>query len=97
MRRGAPHLVEEAAAAHFGTRLTGRMAADLAREEGVAVEAVLISDDVAVEDSLYTAGRRGVGVTVLAEKMAGAAADPICSMKLSSELAVLRTSGSVTS
>jgi len=51
------------------------MAADLAREEGVEVEAVITNDDVAVQDSLYTAGRRGVGVTVLAEKIAGAAAE----------------------
>jgi dihydroxyacetone kinase-like protein len=36
---------------------------------------VLIDDDVAVQDSLYTAGRRGVGATVLAEKIAGAAAE----------------------
>jgi len=38
------------------------------------VRAVVINDDVAVEDSLYTAGRRGVGTTVLAEKLCGAAA-----------------------
>ena len=36
---------------------------------------MLIDDDVAVQDSLYTAGRRGVGATVLAEKIAGAAAE----------------------
>ena len=60
---------------YTGDVLNFEMAADLAREEGVAVEAVLISDDVAVEDSLYTAGRRGVGLTVLAEKMTGAAAE----------------------
>jgi dihydroxyacetone kinase-like protein len=50
------------------------MAADLAREEGIRVESVVIADDVAVEDSLYTAGRRGTGVTLVAEKIAGAAA-----------------------
>jgi dihydroxyacetone kinase-like protein len=60
---------------YTGDVLNFEMAADLAREEGIEVEAVLISDDVAVEDSLYTAGRRGVGLTVLAEKMAGAAAE----------------------
>lgn len=43
--------------------------------EGIEVESVLINDDVAVQDSLYTAGRRGVGVTVLVEKIAGAAAE----------------------
>jgi dihydroxyacetone kinase-like protein len=51
------------------------MAADLARSEGIEVEAVVTDDDVAVKDSLYTAGRRGVGVTVLAEKIVGAAAE----------------------
>ena len=49
------------------------MAAELASAEGITVETVLIADDVAVEDSLYTAGRRGVGTTVLAEKICGAA------------------------
>src|SRR5258706_628844 len=51
------------------------MAAELARAEGITVEAVVTNDDVAVKDSLYTAGRRGVGVTVLVEKIAGAAAE----------------------
>jgi phosphoenolpyruvate---glycerone phosphotransferase subunit DhaK len=51
------------------------MAAELAAADGVEVEAVVTDDDVAVQDSLYTAGRRGVGVTVLLEKIAGAAAD----------------------
>lgn len=60
---------------YTGDVLNFEMAADLARAEGVQVESVLIDDDVAVEDSLYTAGRRGVGVTVLAEKIAGAAAE----------------------
>ena len=43
--------------------------------DGVDVESVLVDDDVAVQDSLYTAGRRGVGATVLIEKIAGAAAE----------------------
>jgi phosphoenolpyruvate---glycerone phosphotransferase subunit DhaK len=51
------------------------MAAELGRSEGIEVEAVVIDDDVAVQDSLYTAGRRGVGSTVLAEKVCGAAAE----------------------
>ena len=51
------------------------MAAELARAEGIEVESVVIQDDVAVKDSLYTAGRRGVGSTVLAEKLCGAAAE----------------------
>jgi dihydroxyacetone kinase-like protein len=51
------------------------MAAELAGDEGIKVESVLTNDDVAVEDSLYTAGRRGTGVTVLVEKIAGAKAE----------------------
>ena len=67
---GVLHIVKN----YTGDILNFEMAADLAREEGIAVEAVIINDDVAVQDSLYTAGRRGVGVTVLAEKIVGAAA-----------------------
>ena len=52
------------------------MAAELAAEDaGAKVESIVTNDDVAVEDSLYTAGRRGVGVTVLVEKLCGAAAE----------------------
>lgn len=51
------------------------LAADMLKEEGIAVESVLTDDDVAVKDSLYTAGRRGVGLTVLMEKILGAAAE----------------------
>jgi dihydroxyacetone kinase-like protein len=47
----------------------------LAEDEGIQVESVVMDDDVAVQDSLYTAGRRGVGATVLAEKLAGARAE----------------------
>jgi phosphoenolpyruvate---glycerone phosphotransferase subunit DhaK len=52
-----------------------KLAAEDAADEGIDVESVLVNDDVAVEDSLYTAGRRGVGATVLVEKIAGAAAE----------------------
>ena len=52
-----------------------KLAAEDAADEGIEVESVLLDDDVAVQDSLYTAGRRGVGATVLAEKIAGAAAE----------------------
>jgi len=52
-----------------------KLAAEDAADEGIEVESVLIDDDVAVQDSLYTAGRRGVGATVLAEKIAGARAE----------------------
>jgi dihydroxyacetone kinase-like protein len=51
------------------------MAAELAMAEGIEVESVVIDDDVAVQNSLWTAGRRGVGTTVLAEKICGAAAE----------------------
>ncbi|MEW6547603.1 MAG: dihydroxyacetone kinase subunit DhaK [Bacillota bacterium] len=51
------------------------MAAELARADGIDVASVVIDDDVAVQDSLYTQGRRGVGTTVLAEKICGAAAE----------------------
>jgi dihydroxyacetone kinase-like protein len=60
---------------YTGDVLNFRMAAEDAADEGIAVESVLVDDDVAVQDSLYTAGRRGVGATVLAEKIAGAAAE----------------------
>ncbi|MYZ14157.1 dihydroxyacetone kinase subunit DhaK, partial [Streptomyces sp. SID337] len=51
------------------------MAAELAEDEGIQVAKVLVDDDVAVTDSLYTAGRRGTGGTLFVEKLAGAAAD----------------------
>jgi dihydroxyacetone kinase-like protein len=68
---GVLHIVKN----YTGDVLNFEMAADLARAEGIDVEAVVIDDDVAVKDSLYTAGRRGVGTTVLAEKLTGAAAE----------------------
>ncbi len=58
-----------------GDVMNFKLAAEDAADEGIAVESVLVDDDVAVEDSLYTAGRRGVGATVLLEKIAGAAAE----------------------
>ena len=60
---------------YTGDILNFEMAADLARAEDIQVEMVVVSDDVAVENSLYTAGRRGVGTTVLMEKIVGAAAE----------------------
>ncbi len=59
---------------YTGDVMNFEMAAELARGEGIRVVNILIDDDVAVKDSLYTAGRRGVGATVLAEKVCGAAA-----------------------
>jgi dihydroxyacetone kinase-like protein len=51
------------------------MAAEMAFADGIKVQNILIDDDAAVKDSLYTAGRRGVGTTVLAEKIVGGAAE----------------------
>ncbi|MFF1719207.1 dihydroxyacetone kinase subunit DhaK [Streptomyces sviceus] len=60
---------------YTGDVLNFQMAAELAEEDGVRVERVLVDDDVAVTDSLYTAGRRGTGATLFVEKIAGAAAE----------------------
>lgn len=60
---------------YTGDVMNFEMAADMARAEGIRVLNILIDDDVAVKDSLYTAGRRGTGTTVLAEKICGAAAE----------------------
>jgi len=60
---------------YTGDVMNFEMAADMARAEGIKVLNILIDDDAAVKDSLYTAGRRGVGTTVLAEKICGAAAE----------------------
>ena len=68
---GVLHIVKN----YTGDVMNFEMAADLAAAEGLTVQTVLVSDDVAVQDSTYTAGRRGVGATVLVEKIAGAAAD----------------------
>jgi phosphoenolpyruvate---glycerone phosphotransferase subunit DhaK len=69
---GVLHIVKN----YTGDVMNFEMAAELATAEtGIAVDAVVVNDDVAVEDSLYTAGRRGVGVTVLLEKLIGAAAE----------------------
>jgi phosphoenolpyruvate---glycerone phosphotransferase subunit DhaK len=69
---GVLHIVKN----YTGDVMNFEMAAELAAAEtGVEVTSVVTDDDVAVQDSLYTAGRRGVGVTVLLEKIAGAAAE----------------------
>jgi dihydroxyacetone kinase-like protein len=68
---GVVHLVKN----YTGDVMNFKLAAEDAADEGIEVESVLIDDDVAVQDSLYTAGRRGVGATVLAEKLAGGAAE----------------------
>jgi dihydroxyacetone kinase-like protein len=69
---GVLHIVKN----YTGDVMNFEMAAEMAgAETGVEVATVVTNDDVAVQDSLYTAGRRGVGGTVLVEKIAGAAAD----------------------
>ena len=70
-KAGVLHIVKN----YTGDILNFEMAADMATAEGLNVTSVVINDDVAVQDSLYTAGRRGVGLTVLAEKITGAAAE----------------------
>src|SRR6187200_2248756 len=80
---GVLHVVKN----YTGDVMNFEMAADLGQAEGIEVEAVVIDDDVAVQDSLYTAGRRGVGATVLAEKICGAAAEEKQSLSQVAELA----------
>ncbi|MDQ2886659.1 MAG: dihydroxyacetone kinase subunit DhaK [Chloroflexota bacterium] len=64
---GVLHIVKN----YTGDVLNFEMAAELAAADNIEVESVVTNDDVAVQDSLYTAGRRGVGVTVLLEKIVG--------------------------
>src|SRR6195952_4835767 len=68
---GVLHIVKN----YTGDVLNFETAADLAAAEDLTVETVVVNDDVAVKDSLYTAGRRGVAGTALVEKIAGAAAE----------------------
>jgi phosphoenolpyruvate---glycerone phosphotransferase subunit DhaK len=68
---GVLHIVKN----YTGDVMNFEMAAEMAGAGSVDVVAVVTDDDVAVQDSLYTVGRRGVGVTVLVEKLAGAAAE----------------------
>jgi phosphoenolpyruvate---glycerone phosphotransferase subunit DhaK len=68
---GVLHVVKN----YTGDVLNFQLAAELADDEDIEVASVLVNDDVAVEDSLYTAGRRGTGATVFVEKIAGALAE----------------------
>jgi dihydroxyacetone kinase-like protein len=68
---GVVHVVKN----YTGDVMNFQMAAELAGDEGIAVRTVLVDDDVAVQDSTYTAGRRGTGATVFVEKIAGALAE----------------------
>ena len=69
--KGVLHIVKN----YTGDVMNFDLAAEMAKAEGIQVESVVIDDDVAVKDSTWTAGRRGVGATILAEKICGAAAE----------------------
>jgi len=60
---------------YTGDVMNFELAAELLQADGIEVRSVLVEDDVAVKDSTWTAGRRGVGATVFVEKIAGAAAE----------------------
>ncbi len=68
---GVLHIVKN----YTGDVLNFEMAAELAQGEGIRVETVVVADDVAVQDSTWTAGRRGTGTTVILEKIVGALAE----------------------
>lgn len=68
---GVLHIVKN----YTGDVLNFETAAEMAEMDDIEVRTVVVNDDVAVEDSLYTAGRRGVAGTVFVEKLAGAAAE----------------------
>jgi dihydroxyacetone kinase-like protein len=68
---GVVHIVKN----YTGDVMNFQLAAEMAADDGAKVESVLVNDDVAVEDSLYTAGRRGTGATLFIEKIAGALAE----------------------
>ncbi len=72
---------------YTGDVLNFETAVELLHADGIKVGSVLIDDDVAVKDSLYTAGRRGVAGTVLVEKIVGAAADKGYSLEQCEQLA----------
>ncbi len=80
---GVLHIVKN----YTGDVLNFEMAAELAEADGIEVASVVTNDDVAVQDSLYTAGRRGVGVTVLLEKIVGGLAEAGASLSQVAELA----------
>src|SRR5690242_20920834 len=80
---GVLHIVKN----YTGDVLNFEMAAELAQAEGADIAAVVTNDDGAVKDSLYTAGRRGVGVTVLLEKIVGGFAETGAPLDLVAALA----------
>jgi phosphoenolpyruvate---glycerone phosphotransferase subunit DhaK len=77
---GILHIVKN----YTGDVMNFDLAAEMLKEEKIDVASVMTDDDVAVQDSLWTAGRRGVGLTVLMEKILGAAAEkgtPLAKLK----------------
>ena len=82
---GVVHIVKN----YTGDVMNFEMAAEMAADMGIEVESVLVADDVAVEDSTWTAGRRGVGGTLAVEKIAGAAAEEGASLAEVAEVARL--------
>ena len=60
---------------YTGDVMNFEMAADMAADEGVEVAQVIVADDVAVEDSTWTTGRRGIAGTIFVHKIAGALAE----------------------
>jgi phosphoenolpyruvate---glycerone phosphotransferase subunit DhaK len=80
---GVLHIVKN----YTGDVLNFEMAAELAAAEGVRVESVVVADDVAVEDSTWTAGRRGTGTTVVLEKIVGALAEEGADLESVADLA----------
>jgi phosphoenolpyruvate---glycerone phosphotransferase subunit DhaK len=79
---GVLHIVKN----YTGDVLNFQLAAELAADDKITVETVLVDDDVAVEDSTWTAGRRGTGATLMVEKVTGALAEERASL---SEVAAL--------
>jgi dihydroxyacetone kinase-like protein len=66
---------------YTGDIMNFEMAIDMAKDEGIKADYVVVNDDVAVKDSLYTTGRRGVAGTVLVHKIAGACAETGASLE----------------
>lgn len=79
---------------YTGDVMNFEMAADMARDEGIEVDEVIVNDDVAVDGSLYTVGRRGVAGTVFVHKLTGAAAEmgkPLAQVKAIAEKVIANT------
>ena len=80
---GVLHIVKN----NTGDVMNFQMAAELVADEGIDVATIVVNDDVAVQDSLYTAGRRGTGATVFVEKIAGALAERQAPLKSVADVA----------